>query len=149
MQCYFFIGKDACDAHGAIAHRKVNRHLRSRSEKTEYRKVCTPQELFVAISADGGLQNGGVQLLDMDRVHLDEMDQLLDKTVGKKAKDYFSHACVYTFFPDDTEGTAKEWTTAKYQIHVQAYGGIGTGAFFDVDLEEKSFGVVYRQPYRS
>ena len=53
-------GKGACDSHGAISHRHVQRNfLRAREEKTETKKVCTPRNLAEAISCKGGVQNNG------------------------------------------------------------------------------------------
>jgi hypothetical protein len=89
-------GKDVCDAHGAIAHRKVIRYLRSWVYKADYRKVCTPKELAEAIANNGGLQNGGVQLLMLDRDRLDEIEEVIAE-VSTAAKEYFS--CEYILVP--------------------------------------------------
>ena len=132
-----FVGKGPCDAHGAIAHRKVKQFLRSRSEKTEYRKVCTPLELAQAIASDGGLQNGAVQLLDVDRQRLREVEQVLAKAICK-AKEYFYCASVYSYEPNQTTCNGA-WNTAKYTINVLAYAGISSGATFQVNLQGPNY----------
>jgi hypothetical protein len=116
----------------------VIRYLRSRVDKADYRKVCTPKELAEAIADNGGLQNGGVQLLMLDRNRLDEIEEVIAE-VSTAAKEYFSRASTYSFLPDDTKNSASDWRMAKYKVQVHAYAGIGPGAIFQVDLEEGSF----------
>ena len=60
-------------------------------------------------------------------------------------KEYFSCACVYTFSPKEDTWTDKQWLTATYQVHAQAYAGIGEGAIFLVDIQKSSFEVMMEE----
>jgi hypothetical protein len=85
------------------------------------------------------LQNCGAQLVAFDRDVSKKLDALATrlKGVSEKMKEYFARANEINYFPEeDLDGGH------RFQIHVTAYSGVGSGARFEVDIHEGTVEVI-------
>jgi hypothetical protein len=100
-------GKSLLDAHFAHATAAVKRWLR-RKQQNKHKEAASPEDLTLALSYHEGLQNCGVQKVNLDS---DVKESLVDlaKTladVSSLLNDYFSRCNEINFYTEKDSGTS-------------------------------------------
>lgn len=104
-----------------------------------YKQAASPDDLVRALSANGGLQNCGVQLVNFDsdvKKSLDKLAELLGPA-SEKLKEYFSRCNEINYFVDDDSDDGH-----CFQLRATAYSGVGSGALFEIDIENGTVKVI-------
>lgn len=127
-------GKSLLDAHFAHATALIKRYLK-RVRDNEQSQVTSPSELVEALSALGGLQNCGTQLVLFDGSVEKKLKELCGNDqmakASKKLKTYFGRCNELTYFPDEDRDDGK-----FFRVHAKGYSDVGAGGDFLVDLND-------------
>jgi hypothetical protein len=135
-------GKSLLDAHFARGTKQVIKYIKT-CPSVETKQVAAPVELAKALAWNGGIQNSCVQHVKVNRNHMDDFDQFLEKC-SDKALEFFSRSNDIFYLAESNSSEynvtdPSSWESVSILIRAFAFSGIGKGADFSCDCGKGTF----------
>jgi hypothetical protein len=127
-------GKSLLDAHFARGTKQVIKYIKT-CGSVETKQVAAPIELAKALAWNGGIQNSCVQHVKVNRAHMDEFNDFLEKC-SDRALEFFNRSNDIFYLVEDNQSEydvtdSQSWEHVSFAIRAFAFSGIGEGAEFE------------------